>query len=120
MLDSRPKAKPDAPSMGRIGELDLPNRLAPTVPEWLSSVIIGLAAAACAGILRFLLDQLTPGVAAFALIFPAVTVATLFARWLGGLTTASVSVLYIWFFVYPHRGSYPANSQLALISVLSV
>jgi len=106
--------------MGRIGELDLPNRLAPTVPEWLSSVIIGLAAAASAGVLRFILDQLTPGVAAFALIFPAVTVATLFARWLAGATTAAVSVFYIWIFVYPRSGAYPPTSQQALISVLSV
>ncbi len=106
--------------MGRIGELDLPNRLAPTVPEWLSSIIIGLAAAAGAGILRFVLDQLTPGVAAFALIFPAVTVATLFARWLAGFVTASVSVLYIWFFIYPTHGSFPAGSRLAVVSVLSV
>jgi two-component sensor histidine kinase len=106
--------------MGRIGELDLPNRLAPTVPEWLSSVIIGLAAAACAGVLRFLLDLLTPGVAAFALIFPAVTVATLFARWLAGSVTAAISVGFIWFFIYPQRGAYPANSTLALVSVASV
>ncbi|MDG2533214.1 histidine kinase dimerization/phosphoacceptor domain -containing protein [Sphingomonas sp. HITSZ_GF] len=106
--------------MGRIGELDLPNRLAPAVPEWVSSLIIGLAAAASAGVLRFVLDQITPGVAAFALIFPAVTVATLFARWLAGATTASVSVIYIWLFVYPRSGAYPPTSQQALISVLSV
>lgn len=106
--------------MERIGELDLPNRLAPAVPEWLSSLLIGLAAAAAAAVVRFLLDRLAPGVAAFALIFPAVTVATLFARWLAGLTTASVSVLFIWFFVYPKHGSFPATSQQALVSVASI
>jgi two-component sensor histidine kinase len=120
MLDSGPPAKAHSLAMGRIGELDLPNRLAPTVPEWLGSVIIGLAAAACAGILRFTLDSLVPGVAAFALIFPAVTLATLFARWLAGATTAGVSVVYIWFFIYPGHGTYPTSAHQALVSVLSV
>ncbi len=90
--------------MGRIGELDLPGRLAPALPEWASSVLTGLAAAACAGVLRLLLSLVSPDIAAFALTFPAVMIATLFGRWLAGAVAAIVSILFVSLVVYPIRG----------------
>lgn len=105
--------------MGRIGELDLPNRLAPTVPEWLTSILIGVTAAGCAGLLRYVIDTITPGVAPFAFIFPAVTVATLFARWLGGLSAATIAVAWTWFVFYPSRTPSGASSP-AIVSLVSV
>jgi two-component sensor histidine kinase len=105
--------------MGRIGELDLPDRLAPAVPAWATSLVIGLAAAAAAGVVRFTLDWITPGVAAFALIFPAVTVATLFARWQAGLWAAAIAVAYTWFIFYPTRVPV-AGAAPAMVSLISV
>jgi two-component sensor histidine kinase len=119
MLDSDTARKAQSRPMGRIGELDLPDRLAPTVPEWLTSILIGLTATACAGLLRFTIDSITPGVAAFAFIFPAVTVATLFGRWLAGLSAATLSVAYTWFIFYPTRAPSGAAAP-AIVSLISV
>ena len=106
--------------MGRLGELDLPDRLAPTIPRWATSIGVGLLAAACAGITRFLMDTLAPGAAVFALVFPAAMVATLFARWLAGATAAGVSILYGWYYLYPPRNSFHLETTAAAVTLGSV
>lgn len=106
--------------MGRLGELDLPDRLAPSVPRWVTSIAVGLVATACAGIVRFVLDIIEPGAAIFALIFPAAMVATLFARWLAGATAASVSTLYGWYYLVPVRGSWRFETPAQAVTMASV
>ena len=82
--------------MGRVGEIDLPDRLAPAVPAWATQLAVGLLCgfAAIAG--RLLLDLVVPGIGPFALVFPALILATLFAHWQAGLLTAALSILYAW------------------------
>ncbi|WP_331013371.1 sensor histidine kinase [Sphingomonas sp.] len=106
--------------MGRIGELDLPDRLAPTIPRWVTSMGVGLLAAACAGFVRFAMDLVIPGAAIFALIFPAVMIATLFARCLAGATAAGVSILYGWYYIYPVKNSFRFESAAAAMTMLSI
>lgn len=106
--------------MGRIGELDLPDRLAPTVPRWVTSIGVGLVATACAGLVRFALDTMVPGAAVFALVFPAAMVATLFARWLAGATAASVSILYGWYYLFPIRSSFRFETSAQAVTMGSV
>ena len=106
--------------MGRIGELDLPDRLAPSIPRWVTSIAIGLLATACAAIVRFAMDTLVPGAAIFALIFPAAMVATLFARWLAGATTGAVSILYGWYYLFPVKNSWRFESPAQAVTMMSV
>lgn len=106
--------------MGRLGELDLPDRLAPWVPRWATSIAVGLLATACAALVRFLLDTVVPGAAVFALIFPAAMVATLFARALAGLTTSVVSILFGWYYLVPIKNSFRFETSAQAVTMGSV
>ncbi|HEX4694984.1 sensor histidine kinase [Sphingomonas sp.] len=86
--------------MARLGELDLPDRLAPAVPRWATQVAVALLCAAGVEIVRAGVNAIVPGSAAFALVFPAIMVATLFARWQAGLLTATISICYTLFIIY--------------------
>mgnify|MGYP002013210597 CR=1 FL=1 len=103
-----------------LGELDLPERLAPMLPRWVSQLGTGLACAALAAIIRILLDAVVPGGAVFALIFPAAMLATLFARWQAGAVTAAVLILYTWYFLYPVQNSFAFVDEAGSLSVASV
>ena len=106
--------------MGRIGELDLPDRLAPSVPRWLTSIAIGLLATACAATARFVMDAIVPGAAIFPLIFPAAMIATLFARWPAGATSGTISVLYGWYYLFPVKNSWRFESPAQAVTMGSV
>lgn len=105
--------------MARLGELDLPDRLAPTVPRWATQVAVAVLATAAVEITRGLVNLLAPGSAVFALIFPAIMMATLFARWQAGVLTATLSIVYTFFVVYlpgpAARG--PVNPRFAVFAV---
>lgn len=86
--------------MARIGELDLPDRLYPAVPRWATQLGVAFLCVGAAGLLRFGINALAPGSAVFALVFPAIMIATLFARWQSGLLTGVISIGYAFFVVY--------------------
>ncbi|WP_109809147.1 sensor histidine kinase [Sphingosinithalassobacter portus] len=87
--------------MARIGELDLPARLAPAVPPIATQIGFGLLCAAAVVAVRGVLDLVAPAAGPYALGYLAVMVATLFARWFAGAITAVVTILYSWYFVLP-------------------
>lgn len=89
-----------------IGELDLPDRLAPLLPAWVTQLLFGALCLVCAAILRFVIDMMAPGSAPFALVHPAVLAATLFARWQAGLFVLIIAQTYAWYFVLPVHGSF--------------
>ena len=78
-------------AVARIGELDLPDRLYPALPRWLTQVGTALLCVGGGGLLRVLINMVAPGSAVFVLLLPMIMVATLFARWQAGLLTAAVS-----------------------------
>ena len=85
----------------RLSEFDVRERLAPNAPVWL--VQLGFAAF-CIGveiIVRVLINQAFPGAAPFALIYPAILAATLFAGWPCGLMVLAVSEMLTWYFALP-------------------
>lgn len=92
--------------MKRIGELDLPDRLAPLLPAWVTQLLFGALCLVCAAILRFVIDMIAPGAGPFALVQPAVLAATLFARWPTGIFVLIVAQTYAWYFVLPVHGSF--------------
>lgn len=88
------------PFMARIGELDLPDRLYPAAPRWVTQLGVALLCVAAAAVLRFAINIVAPGAAVFALVYPAIMIATLFARWLSGLVTATISIGYAFYAIY--------------------
>ena len=106
--------------MSRIGELDLCERLAPTVPVWVTQVSVGILSAGAAGLVRALLDLIAPGAAPFALVYPAIIVATLFARWGAGVVSATITILYSWYYLYPIRNSFRFADSAGALAVAIV
>ena len=82
--------------MGRVGEIDLPDRLAPGIPRWVTQLGVGVLCGLAAIGGRMLLDLVVPGVGPYALVFPALILATLFAHWPAGVLTAALAILYAW------------------------
>ncbi len=87
--------------MGRIIETDLAATFAPWLPRWLGAIGVGLICAGIAGLVRIALDLALPGVVPFALIPPAVMVATLAGGGLAGLVTLVVATCFTWFVLVP-------------------
>jgi two-component sensor histidine kinase len=77
-------------------ELDLPARLEPRLPAPLTRAATGASLAAIAIALRYGVLWVAPGVAPFALIFPAVLAATMLSGWVAGAITLVFAELADW------------------------
>ena len=106
--------------MNRIGDFDLCDRLAPTVPAWLTQVGVGLLSVAAARIVRMIFDIVAGGAAPFALIYPAIMLATLFARAFAGVVAATIMILYIWYYLYPVQNSFEFVNTAGALAVAVV
>src|SRR4051812_10236486 len=102
--------------MGRLGELDLAERFAPTIPRWVTAISVGLIATATAGVIRFMLDTVVSGAAVFPLVFPAAMISTLFAGWLAGTVAGTTSIMLAWYYLYPIRYSFRFESTAQAVS----
>ena len=106
--------------MARLGEFDLADRLAPLVPRWVTQLSVALLCAGAAAVTRAAIDAFAPGGAPFALVFPAVMMATLFGRWFAGLVTAALTIGYAWYYLYPIIGSFAFANRAGAINVAVV
>ena len=107
----------------RLGELDFPDRVSRLMPVSASQLLAGIVCTAIAFGLRELVDMVAPSAGPFALTYPSVLLATLFARWQAGALTQILCALYAWYFVLPEQGSFqfenPADGPRVLVNVLS-
>ena len=114
------------PGVPRLGELDLPNRLAPAVPRGVTQFGFGVLCSTSAILVRSVLDGVAAGGGApFALCFPAMMLATLFARWQAGVVTATLGIAYAYHYSVPPGGSVQAANAatpltLAFIVVTAI
>lgn len=67
--------------------------------------------------LRLLIDTKAPGAGAFALVYPAVLLATLYGRWEAGLVAYGISFWWAWVQVLPLSGDYALIHAQALSRV---
>lgn len=105
-------------TMARIGELDLPDRLAPAVPRWVTQIGVAIVCMAATQILRSAINLVAPGAGIFAMIYPAIMLATLFARWQSGSLTAAVSIVYSFYVIYlPSPNTTPSGPYWTLFAV---
>lgn len=97
--------------MGRIGETDLADRLAPNGRGTLAVQFgFGLLVTGVALGLRAVIDGIAPAAGPFSLGFPAILIATLFGRWQAGLLTGVLLLLHSWYFVLPVPRSFTLTS----------
>jgi two-component sensor histidine kinase len=90
--------------MLRLSELDVPARLSPVLPGWAAEILTALVVSVIAGLLRLACDLVFPGLAPFALLFPAGLMAALLAGWRAGALAFFGGELYAWYFIYPPLG----------------
>jgi two-component sensor histidine kinase len=103
--------------MSRIGAVDLCERLSPAIPVWVTQVGVTLLIVLAARIVRLMFDMVAGGAAPFALIYPAIMLATLFARAFAGALTATIMIVYIWYFLYPVERSFRFVNSAGAFSV---
>lgn len=97
--------------MARLGELDFPDRVSAWLPVWAAQLVFAVFAVALGAILRLFIEAIAPGAGAFALTFPAILVATLFARWQSGVLTLALITLAAWYAVLPVRMSFELANE---------
>jgi two-component sensor histidine kinase len=103
----------------RLGELDLPNRLAPAIPRGATQFGFAVLCTSSAILVRTVLDAVTAGGGApFAFCFPAMMLATLFARWRSGAITALLGIGYGWYNGAPPDGTVGAVTPLTVAFIV--
>lgn len=104
--------------VSHLGEFDVRERLAP-LPPWLSQIGFAIFCLGLEVLLRIMINALAPGSAPFAVIYPGILAATLFAGWQSGLVVLIVSELAAWYFVLPEPMSFvltnPADGPRMLV-----
>jgi len=101
--------------MKRIAEFDLPDRLAPYLPVWIAQLLFGLFCAIAGIAAQTALDSVVSGTSAFALGFPAMLIATLFARWPAGVLSSLLTITWSWYFLLPVRHSFGFEQPKELV-----
>jgi len=90
------------------------------VPVWATQIGVALLTVLGARIVRLCFDLVAGGAAPFALIYPAIMLATLFARAFAGSLTATIMIVYIWYFLYPVERSFRFADPAGALSVAIV
>lgn len=105
-----------------LAEFDVRERLAP-LPAWLSQIAFAIFCLGMEVLLRLAINALAPGAAPFAVIYPGILAATLFAGWQCGFIVLAISMLAAWYFVLPAPMSFrienPADIPRMLVILLS-
>jgi two-component sensor histidine kinase len=101
--------------MRRLAEFDFVEKLKPC-PAWVSQIIFAVLCVGVAYALRVGLNTVASVAAPFALLYPPVIVATLFARWQSGVMALVAEAVLIWFVFLPMQ---PNLDQTALLFALS-
>ena len=101
-----------------LRKIDLPGRLGGAKPRPLAQVGVAVALLAVVVVLRRGIDTVAPGAAPFALMFPAVLVATLMAGWACGAMLMAVGGALTWAFVMaPAAGGFYAAAELVSVGL---
>lgn len=126
MANETPVVKPAMPDVPV--EFDLPDRISSRLSSRLSTlggqIVVAFCCALGAVLLREAVDLILPaGAGPFALTFPFVLFATLFARWVAGAITMVFSAVFAWYFVLPVNDSFTfavaSDAPRVLVNVLS-
>jgi two-component sensor histidine kinase len=87
--------------MKRLAHFDVSSGLSSPTARLLARGGLGVLCGVAMIVLRTVVDLWMPGVGAFAFVFPAVLLATLYGRWEAGLVAYAVSFFWAWSQVLP-------------------
>lgn len=95
-----------------LSKIDLPGRLGAATARPLVQIAVAVILLVCVEVARRIADVLAPGTVPFALLFPAVMVATLTAGWLSGAIVILIGGALVWFHVVAPSETLAAPAQL--------
>jgi two-component sensor histidine kinase len=104
--------------MKRLAHFDVSSGLSSRATRLLARCGLGALCGVAMIVLRTAVDMAMPGVGAFAFVFPAVLLATLYGRWEAGLVAYAVSFFWAWNQVLPMDFTAPATDQHQLARVI--
>lgn len=105
--------------MQRLGEFDLPDRLAPAAPRLAMEFVVAVACCGLSALARILVDLALPGAAPFALAAPAILLATVLAGWRAGLMSLALIEIAVWWAVMPPRFAFARLPHDQLASMIA-
>ena len=100
-----------------LSNIDLPRRMAGVAPAPVIRGVVAVALLALVVALRLAVDVMAPGVMPFALLYPAVLLATLLAGWMSGAALMTLGGLMVWYAVLEPRGSFALNTTSEGVSL---
>ena len=107
--------------MNWLAGWDFPSRMSPAVPLVPAQLLFALLATIIMILIRMMIDLIAPSAGALSLIYPAVMIATLFARWFAGMLTLVMSMSFTIYFVLEPKGQFllenPADGPRVLVNI---
>ncbi|MDB5425826.1 MAG: signal transduction histidine kinase [Phenylobacterium sp.] len=101
-----------------LSNIDLPRRLDAVAPRALTRVAVAVALLSVVGLVRLAIDAVVPGVTPFALLYPAVLLATLLAGWISGGAVMAIGGLLVWYLVLGPRHSFHLTAPHDVVSMI--
>jgi PAS domain S-box-containing protein len=102
----------------RLSKIDLPGRLDGVAPRPLTQALVAIALLLVVFAVRKVLETVAPGVAPFALLYPAVLAATLLAGWSSGVAVMVAGAAVVWRVIMHHQGADGPQTGPDAISLL--
>ena len=99
-------------------DLDIPRLLSGIAPRWVSKIACAILGIGLAVLLRFIVEQIAPGAAPFAFVYPAALTATLLGGWQAGIGTLAGTELLAWVFVVPKEPGGGHSEQQVAAAIL--
>lgn len=87
--------------MRRLTKIDVSRQFSRPAARVCAQMAFGIACAVAMIVIHIIIDESLPEASPFALVFPAVTVATLYGHWRAGVTALVITFFYAWYFVLP-------------------
>ena len=103
----------------RLSRIDLPGVAEGSAPPLLTRVLVTLILLGVVMLLRRGVDLVAPGMAPFALLYPAVLIATLMAGWTSGVALVAIGAVVVWRVVMLHAAGFQADVVSLALYLLS-
>ena len=103
----------------RLSKMDLPRRLDAVAPRPLTRFAVAFALLAAIVTIRVGIDAAMPGVTPFALLYPAVLLATILAGWMSGAMLMAMGGLLVWYIVLEPTRSFELSRPADAVSLTS-
>lgn len=102
----------------RLSRIDVPRRLDAVAPRPLTRLLVAFGLLAAISIVRVGIDAAVPGVTPFALLYPAVLLATLIAGWMSGALLMTMGGLLVWYIVLEPTRSFVLKTPAEAVSLV--